>query len=173
MPRQERGMDVQASVRRQIQNSFGENFAVGRHHDHVGSGSREFRHHGFLAQGARLCDREIVFRSRELHRGHVALPPPPGGTVLLRNDKDYVVALCEGVQAGYGKGGSTAEDDTHCVSLRIFCWRVRLGLRFNAAELFGIFQVVQEERAVQVIDLMLEHPRQKVCGANAYLFPFQ
>ena len=62
---------------------------------------------------ARLCSAAASFTG-----GICRLPTPPGGTVLLRNYQDDVVVLGEGVQAGHGKGRGTAEDDTHCVTLR-------------------------------------------------------
>ena len=160
MPRQERGVHVQASEGRQVENSRGQNLAVGRDHDYVGSDSRELRRHGLLAQGARLRDRQIEFCGSYLDRCHLRLATAPGGTIFLGDYEDNIVEPGKSMQAGYGKRGSTAEYHTHSIVLRVFLWRLRFSFRIDAAELLRILQVVEEERAVQVIDLVLEHPRQ-------------
>ena len=110
-------MDVDTPQRGQLQNIHGEDFAVGRHDNELGSQLPQLLQSASIPQGGRLEHGNPNRQGILLHRGRQQLHAAVFGLVRLGEDSTYLMAvLHQTAQRGDGKVRGAHKDDSHASS---------------------------------------------------------
>ena len=110
-------MDVDAPQRGQLQNIHGEDFAVGRHHNELGSQLSQLLQGASIPQSGGLEYRNSHRQGILLHRGRQQLHAAVFGLVRLGKDSAHLMAILhQAAQRGDGKVRGAHKDDSHASS---------------------------------------------------------
>jgi hypothetical protein len=105
-------MDVQALVRRYLQQRRREYLAEGADDDDVGPPLPQFRQRLFRFQAVRLDDGQAQAEGGLLDRGRLQGPAPAGGTIRLGiYGYDVLTIGGEGLQGRHGETGGTHKNN--------------------------------------------------------------
>ena len=110
--RQQRGVDVDAAVRRQIEHVRPENLAEGGDDDDLRPPLVQWRSGFLAAQRPGLVDGEARRGGGQLDRRRAQLPAAAGRLVGLADDADNHLRGDQGLQNGHGKLRRAHEDDS-------------------------------------------------------------
>ena len=163
--RQERPVHVQTTVRRQVDDLFGQEHTVGSNADDIGSQAFKLVEGIVVFERGVFEHRDLMRKRRLLHGAWFELLSARTDRIGLREHTHHIIGLHQLIEDGRSKCRSSHENDSHTHAFLLLTIQLRRALR-HAQEHLGILAALEPYRSGCMLRRASFHPSDRSRAAG-------